>query len=154
MTRMLHFLWLPTKLHAEPCRMPSSCLRRNGRCLASAEGCIVEDLLCGAPSCSEACFFFSNDLLCLRLQFRIIFSMTLLGWLFDSSQFRGSIDVLPSHIPFPICLWTIDPHSRAAKKNANHGKEVLPQYPKHPLGWSWSCYQWELTCQDPTGNHT
>ena len=27
----------------------------------------VEDLLCGAPSCSEACLFFSNDL-CLRLR--------------------------------------------------------------------------------------
>ena len=28
----------------------------------------VEDLLCGAPSCSEACLFFSDDLLCLQLQ--------------------------------------------------------------------------------------
>ena len=28
----------------------------------------VEDLLCGVPSCSEACLFFSNDLLRLRLQ--------------------------------------------------------------------------------------
>ena len=28
----------------------------------------VEDLLCGAPSCSEACLFFGNDLLHLRLQ--------------------------------------------------------------------------------------
>ena len=28
----------------------------------------VEDLLCGAPSCSEACLFFSNDLLSLWLQ--------------------------------------------------------------------------------------
>ena len=28
----------------------------------------VEDLLCGAPSCSEACLFFSNDLLRLRLK--------------------------------------------------------------------------------------
>ena len=27
----------------------------------------VEDLLYGAPSCSGACLFFSNDLLCLRL---------------------------------------------------------------------------------------
>ena len=27
----------------------------------------VEDLFCGAPSCSEACLFFSNDLLRLRL---------------------------------------------------------------------------------------
>ena len=28
----------------------------------------VEDLLCGAPSSSEALLFFSDDLLCLRLQ--------------------------------------------------------------------------------------
>ena len=28
----------------------------------------IEGLLCGAPSCSEACLFFSNDLLCLWLQ--------------------------------------------------------------------------------------
>ena len=28
----------------------------------------VENLLCGDPSCSEACLFFSNDLLCLWLQ--------------------------------------------------------------------------------------
>ena len=28
----------------------------------------VEDLLCGAPSCSEACLFFSDDLLRLWLQ--------------------------------------------------------------------------------------
>ena len=27
----------------------------------------VEDLFCGVPSCSEACLFFSNDLLRLRL---------------------------------------------------------------------------------------
>ena len=28
----------------------------------------VDDLLCGAPSCSEACLFFSIDLIRLRLQ--------------------------------------------------------------------------------------
>ena len=41
----------------------------------------VEDLLCGAPSCSEACLFFSDDLFCVCAfnLFRNIFSMTLLG---------------------------------------------------------------------------
>ena len=34
----------------------------------SHRGFIVEDLLCGAPSCSEACLFFSNNLLRLWLQ--------------------------------------------------------------------------------------
>ena len=32
------------------------------------KGSQVEDLLCGAPSCSEACLLFSNNLLCLWLQ--------------------------------------------------------------------------------------
>ena len=32
------------------------------------ENAQVEDLLCGAPSCSEACLFFSDYLLCLWLQ--------------------------------------------------------------------------------------
>ena len=43
----------------------------------------VEDLLCGAPSCSEAYLFFIDDLLRLWLQpLSIIFSMTLL-WVTD-----------------------------------------------------------------------
>ena len=33
-----------------------------------AENALVEDLLRGAPTCSEACLFFSNDLLRLQLQ--------------------------------------------------------------------------------------
>ena len=33
-----------------------------------AEDSKVEDLLCCAPSCSEACLFSSDDLLCLWLQ--------------------------------------------------------------------------------------
>ena len=32
------------------------------------EDLLVEDLLCGAPSCSEACLFFNDDLLRLWLQ--------------------------------------------------------------------------------------
>ena len=38
----------------------------------------VEDLLCGTPSCSEACLIFSA---CGFNLFSVIFSMTLLGWL-------------------------------------------------------------------------
>ena len=42
----------------------------------------VEDLLCGAPSCSEACPLFSSNLLRLRLQsVHYDPSMTLLGCL-------------------------------------------------------------------------
>ena len=33
-----------------------------------AENAWVEDLLCGTPTCSEACLFFSDDLLPLWLQ--------------------------------------------------------------------------------------
>ena len=32
------------------------------------QNALVEDLLCGTLSCSEACLFFISDLLCLQLQ--------------------------------------------------------------------------------------
>ena len=43
----------------------------------------LKNLRCDAPSCSEACLLFSDDLLRLRFQymFSMIFSVTLLGWL-------------------------------------------------------------------------
>ena len=42
----------------------------------------VEDLLCGAPSFSEACLFFSDDISAHGFNlFSMIFIMTLLGWL-------------------------------------------------------------------------
>ena len=34
-----------------------------------AKNSSVEDLLCSVPSCCEACLFFSDDPLCLRLQY-------------------------------------------------------------------------------------
>ena len=33
--------------------------------------------------------------------------------------------------PFSACLWIMDPHSRAPKKNTSHGNEVLPQDTTH-----------------------
>ena len=42
-------------------------------------------------------------------------------------------DALPRHIHLPVCLWVMDPHSRAAKKNTSHGNEVLPQNATHPI---------------------
>ena len=46
----------------------------------------------------------------------------------------------------------MDPHSRAPKKNASHGNEVLPQYTTHLI--QRPCYQRGIPCQDPTGNRT
>ena len=43
------------------------------------------------------------------------------------SQFQDTTDALPCHIHLPVCLWIIDPHSRAPYKNTSHGNEVLPQ---------------------------
>ena len=45
-----------------------------------AEDPEIEYLFCGAPSGSETCLLFCNDRFCLWL-FRMIFNMTLLGWL-------------------------------------------------------------------------
>ena len=41
-------------------------------------------------------------------------------------------DALPCHIHLPVCLWIMDPHSRAPKKNTSHGNKVLPQDTTHP----------------------
>ena len=47
------------------------------------------------------------------------------------SRFQDTTDALPCHIHLPVCLWTMDPHSRAPKKNTSHGNEVLPQDTTH-----------------------
>ena len=44
------------------------------------------------------------------------------------------------------------PHSRAPKKNASHGNEVLPQDTTYLI--QRPCYQRGSPCQDPAGNWT
>ena len=56
------------------------------------------------------------------------------------------------HIHLPVCLWIMDPHSRAPKKNTSHGKEVLPQGTMHLI--QKPCYQHGSQCQDPADNQT
>ena len=46
----------------------------------------------------------------------------------------------------------MDPHSRAPKKNTNHGNEVLPQDTTHLI--QRLCYQRGSPYQDPAGNPT
>ena len=50
------------------------------------------------------------------------------------------------------CLWIMDPHGRAIKKNTSHGNEVLPQDTIHLR--QWPCYQQGSSFQDPAGNQT
>ena len=50
-----------------------------------------------------------------------------LEWQEHFSQFQDATNVLPCHIHPPVCLWIMDPHSRAPMKNTSHGNEVLPQ---------------------------
>ena len=52
----------------------------------------------------------------------------------------------------PVCMWIMDPHSRAPKKNTSHGNEVLPQDTTHLI--QRPCYQWGNMCQNPAGNRT
>ena len=59
---------------------------------------------------------------------------------------------LPCHIHFPVCLWIMDPHSRAPKKNTSHGNEVLLQGTTHLI--QRPCYQRGSSYQDPAGNWT
>ena len=42
-------------------------------------------------------------------------------------SWRVSLENIPCHIHLPVCMWIIDPHSRAPKKNTSHGNEVLSQ---------------------------
>ena len=58
----------------------------------------------------------------------------------------------PCHIHLPVCLWIMDPHSRAPKENTSHGNEVLPQDTTHLV--QRPCYQRGSPCQDPAGNWT
>ena len=61
-------------------------------------------------------------------------------------------DALPCHICLPVCLWIMDPHSRAPKKNTSHGNEVLPQDTMHLI--QRSCYQRGSPRLGPAGNWT
>ena len=61
-------------------------------------------------------------------------------------------DALPCHIHLPVCLWTLDPHSRVPRKNTSHGNEIQPQDTTHLI--QRPCYQQGSPCQDPAGNWT
>ena len=50
------------------------------------EDSYVENLLCGAPSCSETCPFFSNDLLCLWLQSAQYDLQQCFAWVVDEAD--------------------------------------------------------------------
>ena len=67
-------------------------------------------------------------------------------------QHGNTTGMLPCHIHLPVCLWIMDPHSRAPKKNTSHGNNVLPQDTMHLI--QRPCYQRGSPCQDPGGNWT
>ena len=67
-------------------------------------------------------------------------------------QLQDTTDALSCHVHLPVCLWIMDPHSRAPEKNTSHGNEVLPQDTTHLI--QRPCYQRGSPCQDPAGNWT
>ena len=67
-------------------------------------------------------------------------------------QLQDTTDALPCHIHVPVCLWIMDPHSRAPRKNTSHGNEVLPQDRTHLI--QRPCYQRGSPCKDPAGKRT
>ena len=77
---------------------------------------------------------------------------TSLNWQEYLCQLQDTADALPCHIRRPVCLWIMDHHSRASKKNTSHGNEELPQDTKHLI--QRPCYQRGSLCQDPGGNWT
>ena len=52
------------------------------------------------------------------------------------------------NIHLPVCLWIMDPYSRAAKKNTSHGSEVQDTARVTQR----LCYKWRSLCQDPAGS--
>ena len=75
-------------------------------------------------------------------------------WNDRSISLGSKIRLMFSHVTsfFSLCLWILDPHSRAPKKNTSHGNEVLPQDTTHLI--QRPCYQPGSPCQDPAGNWT
>ena len=65
---------------------------------------------------------------------------------------KKTTDAFHCHIHLPVCLWIIDLHGRAPKKNTSHGNEVLPQDTTHLI--QRPCYQRGSPCKDPAGNWT
>ena len=77
---------------------------------------------------------------------------TSLEWQQHFSPFQDMTDKLSCHIHLPVCLWIMDPHSRAPQKNTSHGNEALPQGTMHLI--QRPCYQRGSMCQDPASNWT
>ena len=77
---------------------------------------------------------------------------TSLEWQEYFSQLQDTTDALPCHIHLPVCLWIMDPHSRAPKKNTSYGNEVLPQDTTHRI--QRPCYHRGSPCQDTAGRWT
>ena len=77
---------------------------------------------------------------------------TSLEWQEYFSQLQDTIDARPCHIHLPVCLWIMDLHSRAAKKNTSYDNEVPPQDTTHLI--QRPCYQRGSPCQDPAGKWT
>ena len=65
-----------------------------------------------------------------------------------------------THIHFPVCLWIMDSHSRAPKKNTSHGNRCYRKilhisYEDHVTHEEVHAnYQQGNLCQDPAGNQT
>ena len=73
-------------------------------------------------------------------------------WQEPFSQLQDMTDALPCRIHLPVCLWIIDPHSKAPKVNTSHGNEVVLQDTRHLI--QRPCYQRGFPCQDPAGYRT
>ena len=113
-------------------------------------------------SCSDLSYSFCqlsvSSFLCFSLSFFSLIvknnqclhiSVTLL---FGTSYSVFSLFLKLAFLHLLVCLWIMDPHSRAPKKNTSHGNEVLLQDTTHLI--QRPCYQSGSSCQDPAGNRT
>ena len=75
---------------------------------------------------------------------------TSMEWPEYFSQFQDTTDALSCHIHLSVCLWIMDPHSRATKKNISHENKVPALDTAHLV--QRPCCQRGSPCQDPGGN--
>lgn len=67
-------------------------------------------------------------------------------WQKHQSDIRDEITALTGHTNFPICLWNLDPYSRATEENTEHGDETLQKTHGHLIHPT--CHKWESLAKD------
>ena len=89
----------------------------------------------------------------LKLRLALAHTFFLLEWQEYFSQCQNMTDALPCHIHLIVCLWIMDPHSRAPKNSRIQLQAMEMRRYRKILHISYTD-QRGSPCQDPAGNWT